>query len=192
MIFSAVKSPQGERDYAPWCVFVDGHEIINGIENEAEAQSICELLRTAKPKTLPPPKPKPPRFQPREISGWKLLSTRRLIREQPKERGQALLEFALCLPFILALLCGSLDLLLCLTANGDVHSLADSGAQCITRPSCGNAVQYVQGAAAGLSLNASQLTVTQNGNAVTVAYSYQPVSFVFPQVNLSATATAAP
>ena len=70
MIFSAVKTPVGLRDYAPWCVFVDGQEIINGIENEAEALSIIQLLRTAKPKPVPAPKP---RFVPRQIEGCKLV-----------------------------------------------------------------------------------------------------------------------
>jgi hypothetical protein len=57
MIFSAVRSPVGTRDYAPWCVCVDGVELLIGLESEAEAHSIIKLLRTAKPKAIPAPKP---------------------------------------------------------------------------------------------------------------------------------------
>jgi hypothetical protein len=52
MIFSTAKAPDGERDYAPWCVVVDGEELLNGLETETEALAIIETLRACPP--LPP------------------------------------------------------------------------------------------------------------------------------------------
>ena len=158
MIFSAVKSPQGVRDYAPWCVFVDGREIINGIENEAEAQSIIQLLRTAKPKTLPPPKP--PRFQPRKIEGWKLISTRRLCSEQ---KGAVILELALCLPVVLLLLLGGLDLSRMANAKSN---------------------------AAGFGMDPTAVSASAAGNTATIAYVWQPVGPFFSAATMQSTAVA--
>jgi hypothetical protein len=49
MIFTVKKCPEGERDYAPWCLFVDGIELLNGLETETEALSIVETLRSCPP-----------------------------------------------------------------------------------------------------------------------------------------------
>jgi hypothetical protein len=49
MIFSLRKAADGERDYAPWCVIVDGIELLNGIETETEALAIIETLRACPP-----------------------------------------------------------------------------------------------------------------------------------------------
>jgi hypothetical protein len=184
MTFSAVRSEDPRDYYAPWQVWIDGAPFVTGLELENEAIEIRNLLSHATPKVA---SKKKPRFVPRQIDGFKLISTRRLLNEQ---KGQALVEAAFALGILLMLLLGGLDLFFALTANGDVHSLANSGAQCVVTPNCGNAVAFVQNAAAGLSLNASQLTVTQNGNTITVAYAYQPIGPVFPSVNLAATATA--
>jgi TadE-like protein len=195
MTFTVVRSEDPEDYFAPWQIHLDGAVFLDGIELEQEAKSICECLRLA-PTRVPHPEKilhlKPPRFTPRPIKklangNWRFLGSHPL---GGKQRGAVLLELALAVPILLMLLLGSLDLLLALAANGDVHALANAGAACIVTPSCGNAVSFVQGAAAGLSLNASQLTVSQNGNSVTVVYGYQPVGPVFPSVILSATATA--
>jgi hypothetical protein len=185
-VVSVVRSDDREWELSPWQILIDGVVFLNGIEFQKEAESVAEFLRTV-------PEAQPANLHPEKIiSLGKRIPGMRLVRPARPlgQRGSVLLEFALCLPVLMVLLLGSLDLLLCLTCNGDVHSLADAGAQCIVTPSCGNAVQYVQGAAAGLSLNPAQLTVSQSGNSITVSYGYQPVSFVFPAVNLSATATA--
>jgi hypothetical protein len=49
MVFTVAKSPDGERDYAPWAIFVDGVELLNGLETEAEALAIVETLRSCPP-----------------------------------------------------------------------------------------------------------------------------------------------
>ena len=56
MIFTVKKCPEGERDYAPWCLFVDGIELLNGLETETEALSIVERYDPARhfpPKLFP-------------------------------------------------------------------------------------------------------------------------------------------
>jgi hypothetical protein len=49
MVFTVRKSPDGERDYAPWCIVVDGTELLNGLETETEALAIIETLRACPP-----------------------------------------------------------------------------------------------------------------------------------------------
>ena len=106
-----------------------------------------------------------------------------------KQRGAALIEFALVLPIFLLLVLGSMDLFFCEMAKANLSYITTQAANCSTQKGC-DVQGYVNSAAPGLSLSAKAITVTRSGNTVTLSTTYKPIGPVFPSVNLSATATA--
>lgn len=170
MTFSIEKR---DGDY-PWAILEDGHkEFLTGIQSEEQAANICALLNrpplTPK-KTLP-------------------LRARREALLRKRAAGSVLVEFALCLPLLLLLILGGIDLDIAAQAKQNLSYVVTASATCIDTPNCDPAALAQQNAA-GLNLNAQYLTVTVNGKTVTGAYAYQPFSPFLPVLNLSATAVA--
>ena len=106
-----------------------------------------------------------------------------------KQKGTALVEFALVLPVFLLLVLGAMDLSFCQMAKSNLNYLATQAANCSAKKSC-NVQGYVNDSALGLSMNPKAITVTQEGDTVTLSTTYRPIGPVFPKVALSATATA--
>jgi Flp pilus assembly protein TadG len=110
-----------------------------------------------------------------------------------REKGIALMEFALILPIFLALILGGMDLFLCEMTKSNLNYIATQAANCGVT-GC-NVQNYVDNAASGLSLRAKNITVKQSVPAkgeymVTLDTTYKPVGPVFPSVALTASATA--
>jgi Flp pilus assembly protein TadG len=110
-----------------------------------------------------------------------------------RERGSAIVEFALILPLFLALILGGMDLFLCEMAKSNLSYIATQAANCGVT---GCSVQsYVNTAAPGLSLNPKDITVKQSVPSkgeytVTLDTQYKPIGPVFPSVALTASATS--
>lgn len=106
------------------------------------------------------------------------------------ERGQALVEAALVIPFLILLALGSMDLLRAETAKSNVNFLATQGAACAVKANCVVAAN-ISANATGLSMNQAQLSFTQPApNAVTVSYTFTPAGPFFPSITMQSTATA--
>jgi hypothetical protein len=184
------KSDEPDRRFAPFDLLADNKVILRGLESREEAQSILDGLRHFKAKKPPPPKP--PRFLPKKIDGWKLLSTRKFLSQLPKnQRGSVLLEFALCLPVLLLLILGGLDLSLLASAKSSTNYIATTTAACLARTpaNCASPQSYAQSLAQGLGLYG---TIAASGSyqALTVTYQWSPCSPFFSAATLTATASA--
>lgn len=135
-----------------------------------------------------------PRFQPKVIEGWKSIETRKFIREQPKDkqRGSVLLEAALVIPLFCALIFMGLDCVWAMQEKSTMIWLASQAATCSTMPTSCSPATLVANDAAGMSLNAANLTLTMSGNTAMVSYVTTPLTPLFPSLTLTASATAAP
>lgn len=115
------------------------------------------------------------------------------------ERGQALVEFAIMIPFFLLLLLGGADVLMAFSAKSSLNTVAAQTAQCLQQNNsiCSSGPQaYAQSIAPGLGMNASQLTASRNACVgvpncfnVTVNYVAAPIfKGFFPNVSMQSTA----
>jgi hypothetical protein len=126
-------------------------------------------------------------------------SVARRSRSMRRESGQALVEFAIMIPFFLLLLLGGADVLMAFSAKSSLNTVAAQTAQCLQQNngSCPSGPQpYAQAIAPGLGLNASQLTASQSACTgipkcfnVTVNYVDAPIfKGFFPRVSMQSTA----
>ena len=105
-----------------------------------------------------------------------------------RQRGQALIEFALILPIFLFLALAGADLLWLENQKSNLDYITTEAAICNDKAGC-NPVAYVSAAAPGLHLNPAQITVTVNApNSVTLAYTTQSLTGFIPAVKLTETA----
>jgi hypothetical protein len=216
--FFVRKDRNPRMSYAPWyvtCVSSDCPRIervvVTGCETEEEAQQLADDLlaaiendrmrESAAIHTVELPEPlRVVRFDSigrvvqsdtlRRNGRGKWMPHQRRWRDP--QRGQALVEFALCLTALLLILLGMLDLGICEMDKQNVSYIAEGAANCAAQVPAGSCdpVAYITNSEAGLSLVPAQLTYTISGNTVTVNYSYMPLGPVWPSgVVLTATAT---
>ena len=118
-----------------------------------------------------------------------------------RQRGQAIIEFALLLPLFCILLLGGVDLYMAVGASNNLSYVAEESARCLgTRNvNCQNSATltaYVQKIGAGVGLtNASTLYPVQNTDcpnciSVTVSYPFVPLFAVpyIPVIQMARTA----
>lgn len=126
-------------------------------------------------------------------------SVARLSRSVRPESGQALVEFAIMIPFFLLLLLGGADVLMAFSAKSSLNTVTAQTAQCLQQNNsvCSSGPQaYAQSIAPGLGMNASQVTASQNACTgipkcfnVTVNYVDAPIfRGFFPSVSMQSTA----
>jgi Flp pilus assembly protein TadG len=114
------------------------------------------------------------------------------------QRGQALVEFAIILPVILALMLGGADLIMGFSARQNVNYVAEETARCLASSGAtcaGGAGAYAQSLATGVGLanpqmlSASYSSCGSQCASVTVNYPFKPVFPFFP-TNITLTSTA--
>jgi Flp pilus assembly protein TadG len=120
-----------------------------------------------------------------------------------RQRGQAMVEFAIILPVLIALLLGGADLLMALSAHQTVTYVAEQAAECMAtnNVNClsGGVNAYAQQVATGSSLR-NPLTLIASSTAagcpagsdcVAVQYQYVPIFHFIPTFTMNVTGIAA-
>jgi hypothetical protein len=171
---AVLRSEDPEQGHAPFYIIHGDAIVVAGIRTLDEATSICfDINRALNPaeKVFLPAKRGQGDFQ------------------KYPEKGQAILEMALAIPFVLALLLGGADLLWLENCKGNVDYLAREAAVCTTKQGC-DPTGFALNAARGLSLDPTQLTVTVSGTSVTLVYQCAPLVPAFPVMTIHSTAVA--
>jgi Flp pilus assembly protein TadG len=108
------------------------------------------------------------------------------------QRGSALLETAICLPILLLVVLGGIDLTNAFRCKNSLDYITTQAAKCIVTHGC-DPQALVAANAAGLTLNPANLTVTTDAGTATAtaSYLYQPFGPFFPRITLTARASAA-
>ncbi len=107
-----------------------------------------------------------------------------------RQKGSALVEFAVVLPILVLLLLGGIDLIEASSTNSSLGYIAEETSRCIALNSAlcaSGAAPYAQQLARNLGMNANYLTVPQvtcggtpDNCLVTVSYQYHSLFHVFP------------
>jgi TadE-like protein len=176
MIFSVVKSADAEWETAPFVVLLDDVSFLEGIQTEAEAQSLCDLLNQPPLKIIPIDTTRP-----RWLAGG---------RGGRHQAGAVLLEAALVFPVLLLLILGGFDLTRLANAKSNNDWIAQKIADCTKAKTCAGAQATAQNLASGFSMNPSGITATAAGNTATVGYQWMPVSPFFPSAGVQLTSMA--
>jgi hypothetical protein len=174
-VFSVVKSTDVEWETAPYVIRKGDEVFLEGIQLRAEAEDICGLLN--QPLKVVPINTNRPRWLPGGRGG------------RHREAGSILIEAAMLIPLFIFLFLSAADLILAETAKSNVGYLAQNAANCTLQPGC-NPAAYVSGAASGLSMNNTNLSVTAGKGTATVNYTTTPIGPFFPSLNLKSTAMA--
>jgi hypothetical protein len=108
------------------------------------------------------------------------------------QRGSVILETALCVPILLMIVLGGIDVLWAVKTKGTLDYIAEQSAKCIVTHGC-DPQTLAANNAGGLGLNPARLTVTIDAGAATATavYQFEPVGPVFPAITLQSTASGA-
>lgn len=115
-----------------------------------------------------------------------------------KERGQAMIEFAIILPVFFLLIFGSIDIYLAVIAKGSLNYVAEETAVCVSRnpTACPDPQAYAAQIGGGLGLSGAALQITKTSsspksNTITAVYTYSPITKFIPfKFTMTSVATA--
>ena len=174
-VFSITRSEDPTWETAPYVIRKGEEVFLEGIQLREEAEDLCTLLNQ------PPLKIGPIDRRQRWLPGGR--------GGRHREAGSILIEAAMLIPLFIFLFLSAADLILAETAKSNVGYLAQNAANCTLQPGC-NPAAYVSGAASGLSMNNTNLSVTAGKGTATVNYTTTPIGPFFPSLNLKSTAMA--
>ena len=114
------------------------------------------------------------------------------LRRAAGQRGSALLETALCLPILLLVVLGGLDLANAMRSKSSLDYIVGQAAKCTVTYGC-DPQALVAANAQGLGLAPGRLTVVVDAGTATAtgSYQYPVIGPFFPQITLRSTASAA-
>jgi hypothetical protein len=105
-----------------------------------------------------------------------------------RDKGTIMLEAAIVLPVFMLTILGGFDLLSARSAKSNLDFLAREAAICAATAGC-DAQSYINGSAAGLSLDPARIGTKITGKSVTLSYPFNPVGPMIPSITLQSTAT---
>jgi hypothetical protein len=105
-----------------------------------------------------------------------------------RDKGVIMLEAAIVIPVLALTILGGFDLLSARSMKSNLDFLAREAAICAATAGC-DAQSYINGSAAGLSLDPARIGTKITGKSVTLSYPFNPVGPVIPSITLQSAAT---